>query len=155
MIDVKALQSLTTSRLTLRPLSKFSSLLVSAHRGRHGDTVSITSWSFSSVHSKHADANVMLTYSRCRALRSQLLLSSLPGGGCHGDVKAGLHHEAGLAQVDAVLKVGRDLSQSLKVLLRVLVQVLVHTDWMRTESRREGSEAPHHEEEKSVCVCVC
>lgn len=108
--------------------------------------------SFISVHRKHADANVMLTCSRGRALRSQLhlLLSFLPASGCHGDVKAGLHHEAGLAEVDAVLKLGRDLSQSLQVLLRVLVQVLVHTDWMRTESRKEGSEAPHHEEEESV-----
>lgn len=44
VMDVKALQSLTMSRLTLRPLSKLSSLLVSACHGRHGDTVSITSW---------------------------------------------------------------------------------------------------------------
>lgn len=112
--------------------------------------------SFISVHSKHADANLMLTCSRRQALRSKLhlLLSFLPAGGCHGDVKAGLHHEAGLAEVDAVLKLGRDLSQSLQVVLRVLVQVLVHTDWMRTESRKEGSEAPRHEE-KSLCVCMC
>lgn len=107
--------------------------------------------SFISVHSKHADANVMLICSRRRALRSQLhlLLSFLPAGGCHGDVKAGLHHEAGLAEVDTVLKLARDLNQSLQVLLRVLVQVLVHTDWMRTESGKEVSEAPHHKEEKS------
>lgn len=113
--------------------------------------------SFISVHSKHADANVTLTCSRRWVLCSQLhlLLSFLPAGGCHGDVKAGLHHEAGLAEVDTVLKLGRDLGQSLQVLLRVLVQVLVHTDWMRTESGKEGSEAPHHEEEKSVCVFVC
>lgn len=59
-----------------------------------------------------------------------LLLSSLRGA----DVEAGLHHDPGFAEVDAVLQLYCDLSQSLQVLLGVRVQVLVHVDC------REGTE---------------
>lgn len=69
-----------------------------------------------------------------------LLLSSLRGGGgrCHGDVKAGLHHDAGLAEVDAVLQLRRGLSQSFQVLLGLPVQVLVHVDWRGDTEREKG-----------------
>lgn len=44
------------------------------------------------------------------------------------DVKAGLHHEAGLAERNVVLELRCGPSQNLQVLLGVPIQVLVHTD---------------------------
>lgn len=76
----------------------------------------------------------------CWSLLSHLhfLLSSLHGGGGRHrcDVEARLHHDAGLAEVDAVLQVRRGLSQSLQVLLGLPVQVLVHVDWRGDTDRK-------------------
>lgn len=44
------------------------------------------------------------------------------------DVKAGLHHEAGLAESNVVLELRCGPSQNLQVLLGVPIQVLVHTN---------------------------
>lgn len=45
---------------------------------------------------------------------------------CYSDVKAGHHHDAGLAQVDAVFQFSCSLLQCLQVLLRLLIQILIH-----------------------------
>lgn len=67
-----------------------------------------------------------------------LLLSSLSAGAAcrHGNIEAGLHHDAGLAEVDAVLQLSRGLSQSLQVLLGLPVQVWVHVNYK--EDRKRG-----------------
>ncbi len=51
-------------------------------------------------------------------------------------VEAGLHHDAGLAEVDAELQLGCGLSQSLQVLQGLPVQVLVHLDWRDDTDRK-------------------
>lgn len=71
-----------------------------------------------------------------------LMLSCLHDGGPrHCDVEAGLHHDARLAEVDAVLQICRGLSQSLQVLLGLPVQVLVHVDWRQHTDRKRRVKA--------------
>lgn len=53
-------------------------------------------------------------------------LHLLAWGRWRQNVEAGLHHDSRLAQVYAKLQLCRRLSQSLQVVLRVLVQIWIH-----------------------------